>query len=1107
MKRLPARSLHDLARTCAVILAISALLVISALQVSNAENGTDPRLALEAQVDSLRNAGAYTEAAGAARVLLRLTREDETSKPYRIVDARLRAEGLEQRAGFSAEARRALAPADSLTAVVEESYARGRYAEAIEAQQRQLAVYRQFLGEERPEIAESLLNLGFLTARGGDHVAAEPLYREALEMRRRLLGDEHPDIALNLNVLADVSRTRGDYPRADSLYREALAMARRLLGETHSDLAMILNNFAALLEKRGEYAESESMYRRALSIYREVLGEEHRFVATVLDNLGLVLLARGDHAAGEPLMRRALAMRRRHYGEEHPSVATSLGNLAMLLKERGDLATAEPLYREALAMDRKLRGEESAAVATDLNNLGALLRVRGELAQAESLLREAVTLRRSLLGNHPHVASSLNNLATVLEGLGDHQAADSLYREALTINRGFFGEEHPRVALGLANRGRLLADHGDHEEAETLLLSSLSLGRELLGNQHYQVVQTLHDLGALHMARGNHAEAETLLEQAAQAFEAARIRAGPGLSRATFGASPYPALAATRLALGKEAEAWPACERSLARVLSEMLHTAGSRPLTAAETACEDSLRRGIGDAERLLAVYRREARSDSTIEAAQRVKETRDRLLELEAEWSIFQHDLAGRYPVTEGQAYPLECIQATLSRNEAILGWLDVEVERGRWKSWAYAICNQGPVRWSALPGGEGSPVERAQRLRESLSSPGVGDLQAGATTLHELWSARIQPVIHHLEDVDELIILPSGAMLGIPVEAFTDSSGGFLGDRFGVSYAPSATIYAWLAERVVSEAPAVVAALLAGDPPYRPSHVAPAEGPGTEALAGELLAAGAALEPDLYRRAITGDQDALNKLPRLAGTRAEIEALGALLPGSTILLGPAASEQSLTSMASAGELVNFRVLHFATHAIADDETPANSALILSQVDLPDPLTAAMSGERLYDGVVSAKEILREWRLSADLVTLSACETGLGKEMPGEGYVGLASAFLQVGARSLLVGLWEVEDLATAALMQRFYENWIGRDGGEPMGKAEALGEAKQWLRTLTFDEVERIRESLGIRASSTGRGVGGLVPVAGSKPATVRPWEHPSFWAPFILIGDRD
>jgi len=153
-----------------------------------------------------------------------------------------------------------------------------------------------------------------------------------------------------------------------------------------------------------------------------------------------------------------------------------------------------------------------------------------------------------------------------------------------------------------------------------------------------------------------------------------------------------------------------------------------------------------------------------------------------------------------------------------------------------------------------------------------------------------------------------------------------------------------------------------------------------------------------------------------------------------------------------------------------------------VLSQVGLPDPLEAAMAGRRIYDGLLTADEIVSELELNADLVTLSACETGLGARVVGEGYVGFAQALLQAGARSVVVSLWKVDDRATALLMRRFYENLRGeyadeRSGqvGEPMAKAGALQEAKSWLRSYTDERGQR-------------------------------PYEHPYYWSAFVLIGDR-
>ena len=133
----------------------------------------------------------------------------------------------------------------------------------------------------------------------------------------------------------------------------------------------------------------------------------------------------------------------------------------------------------------------------------------------------------------------------------------------------------------------------------------------------------------------------------------------------------------------------------------------------------------------------------------------------------------------------------------------------------------------------------------------------------------------------------------------------------------------------------------------------------------------------------------------------------------------------------------------------------------------DIPDPLGGDPDPDRLarparagpaatsqsFDGRLSVREIQHGWDLKAELVTLSACETALGRDQGGEGFVGFTQALLMSGTRSVCLSLWKVDDTATALLMQRFYANLLGRRPGlnPPMPKAEALREAKAWLRGL--------------------------------------------------------
>jgi len=188
----------------------------------------------------------------------------------------------------------------------------------------------------------------------------------------------------------------------------------------------------------------------------------------------------------------------------------------------------------------------------------------------------------------------------------------------------------------------------------------------------------------------------------------------------------------------------------------------------------------------------------------------------------------------------------------------------------------------------------------------------------------------------------------------------------------------------------------------------------------------------------------------LARLPNTKTEIEQIGALFPPARekLRLGPEATEASV----KAERLGAYRLLHFATHAVIDERAPARSGIVLSLVN---------TGKE--DGILRASEIFN-LTLNADLVTLSACRTGLGKVVRGEGMIGFTRAILYAGSSRVLVSLWEVNDLATPALMKSFYTRL--RAG---QSVAEALREAK-------------------------------ITMIHSDRPAH----RHPHLWAPFIVSG---
>jgi CHAT domain-containing protein len=249
-------------------------------------------------------------------------------------------------------------------------------------------------------------------------------------------------------------------------------------------------------------------------------------------------------------------------------------------------------------------------------------------------------------------------------------------------------------------------------------------------------------------------------------------------------------------------------------------------------------------------------------------------------------------------------------------------------------------------------------------------------------------------------------------------------------------------------------------------------------------------------------------------LPGTRVEVAALARRFRGAgqplTLLTDSDASEQRLGELAADGRLGQVRYLHLATHGEVNWDFPLQSALVLSRDGLPDPAQQLDAGRPVYTGRLTAAEVLRDWDLDAELVTLSACDTGLGHYAEGEGYLGFAQALLLCGSRSVVLSLWQVDDAATALLMDRFYANLLGQRDGltTGMAKAEALAEAKAWLRALPRSEAVKRAATL---TGGVERGAGReALPRAPTVPETANdepPYAHPYYWAAFVLVGDPD
>jgi CHAT domain-containing protein/tetratricopeptide (TPR) repeat protein len=815
----------------------------------------------------------------------------------------------------------------------------------------------------------------------GQLEAADACHREALEEYRASGGSALLE-AWGLSQTARVAFDRGNLDLAESINREALAAAERLApGSTQVAGSRV--SLGLIAARRGDLAAAEEHNRAALLLL-EALPPGPTDLALVLNNLGSVLYARGDLSGSEDLLLRSNALNEssRAGSTTHARGLTNLGTIAGV---RGDLDLAEQYHTRALAIQEKLT-PGSQHVALMLRNLGDVAARRGDLAAANDLYVRSLEMYERWTPDAFEVSLNLLNLADVAERRGKLEEAELHARRALAVveKRGLKGLE---LATSLNTLGRLARARGDHASAQEYFERALAIGAAIAPGSRIEA-ETLHALAGLAAAEDLREEALAWHLRSLDALEKQRSRVGGSdEARSRFGAAYAPYYQQTidlLVADGRGEEAFHVLERFRARSFLALL--AERELVFSGDVPPElDRERRRVNvEYDRALAALQGgtsgdlEIRRLALVEARRAQGETRSRIRAASARLTALE------YP----EPLDLQAVRQVLDPGTLLLSYVI-----GDARSYLFAV-GPGPddFRVAPLDTDRKRLREMAGAFRDLLQQE--SPLRRGALRLssRRLSALLIAPVAPAIARADRIVVVPDGPLHLLPFGALADplSAGAerYLVEARPLHVASSATVFAEIKKgRRAAGAGELVAF---GDPDYTGGRAAgrePAQALGAATLRGLQL------QP-------------------LPAARREMRDLAGLFPNARVYVGGAATEEEAKAALPHGSRI-----HFACHGLAQEDSPLDSALALS---LP-------SGSRpgRDNGLLQAWEIFEQVRIDADLVTLSACGTALGREMSGEGILGLTRAFQYAGARSVLASLWAVNDASTADLMRRFYSH----------------------------------------------------------------------------------
>ena len=971
------------------------------------------------------------------------------------------------------------------------------FTEAEALYKRALAIKERIQGPNHIGLAATLNDLAVLYKNMGKYAESEALHKRSLSLREESLGPNHSRVATACSGLGVLYEVWGRYSEAEPLYRRALGIVEKNRGRDDLSVVDICNNLGVLYKNMGRYEEAEALYKRALAILRKAHGGNHPDVAVVIGNLAVLSKNQGRYGEAEALHRQQMAIQESSLGPEHPRIAKALGNLAVLCKNQGKDAEAEALHRRALAIEEKVYGPEHPDVARSLTNLAGVCERSGKYAEAEALYKRAIAIEEKVLGRqHPRLAVTIGNYGIFCKNLGRYADAEKLYQVSLAIKERAYGPGHPSVAAACHSIGRLCMAQGNHVGAAAFLQRALAIREKSLGSKHPLVATSLWSLAFLGLAQGDKAGAWEDATRAREIVLHTRRRAGASpLTRAFFlsegnFSNLVPCLA---LELRKELDVLHLLEQERSLGLRELLAQARAQTSVALSPESRTRVTAALGRINSLNAEIEKRAGK------RQLTKGLQSELAQAEADHQALMAELGEQYEqyvsvesargITSAEA----AHSAALDERTAIVGWV-----RFRDWLWGYVIRAAGIV-WTEL-GSEGDGASERTLVKEILSKMrNYADREIVPADLNELYRRRFQRLEPHLEGIEKLLVISHGWSALLPVEILLTeeppegvrdcADWPWLGARYEVSYAPSVTTLDILCRKAAEEKrdewerPLLALA----DPPFSEEQLARMTSDEDEGDLSEfaLVADGG---DDSLSRLVRYDAGAVP--PRIPGTRLEAEMIAGLdgMGGALLLVGPEASERRLFEASVSEALSRCRYVHLATHGYADGERPELSCLVLARAPRDEE----------YDGRLDMREVFH-LKLDADLVVLSACRSGLGKHLGGEGMVGLSTAFFFAGTPAVVMSLWRVSDVSTALLMRRFYENLA-----DDRSKSSALAEAKAWLRHLRRSDLEKLRRESPELASVT-RGLGAPQRVDKGELADDKPFAHPYYWAPFVLTGD--
>ena len=884
-------------------------------------------------------------------------------------------------------------------------------------------------GAEDPEVANAFSSTGVVYQLMGEYDRSMEFHFKALAIREKKLGGRHISTAISYANLAILYYYKGFYDESLKFNYKALDIRLAAQGPRHMNVGSSYINLGVVYRVMGDNDKAEEMYLNALDIMKQALGEKHPRVATVYSNLGIVYDLKGDVEKSLAFYKKAAAIRLETLGPDHPDLANTYNDMGILFSNQEDFDQALYYYDQSFRIRQKNFKGDNPFLAMSHGNLGSVYKEKKMFGPALEQFGLALAMNRAIYGErHVDVASGYQLIGETYFAMNRYDSAAFFYGRAMEIVRDIYGEHHPLVAHTYRAMARVAERQGRREEALSLAQRALMSVVPELTDSSYTADPVLSDsLSGMDLFESLSCKAhllETYFLQTQNKEVLERSLAGYELiaewiERMRFG---YRA-DGSKLFLGKKAKkeyenairvcyrlyqltgeliyaekAFEFSEKSKAGVLLEAMFDADARKFAG----IPDSLLAKEKDIRLKLSFYETQIEKEAGNKRKDTVKimEYENRLFFVRAEYDDLIRSLENDYPGYFRLKYRSHPVTMAAVREQ--LGKDATLVEYFSGDSALFIITlNASQFAFRSFPKDAAfdSVVTGVRRSVVDL------DFKSYPNAAYRAYRWLIAPVTQELKPGGRIIIIPDGILNYLPFDMLLTKEVNFLKGidftqlpylirNFTISYSYSAGL-------ITSRDKKAEGGFLGFAPVFSDSA-------NTGYIKSVIL--------DTTTRDVTLQGSRFAELPYTEKEVNEIlRSFEKHRRTGQIYVKDQAGEQNFKSAAAE----KFRFIHVASHGFIHESNPKLSGIIFSQND-------SASSE---DGVLYAGEIYG-LKLDAELVTLSACKSGWGKVVKGEGIMGLTRGFIYSGAKNVLVSLWQLGDESASELMIRFYEYVLAGD-----------------------------------------------------------------------------